>query len=126
MITEIMERAGAQGAWSLLLNATLASNAAARIEQAYHQKPWPRASAMRRLNAIAWIATFVGVSFGLFLLLTAIDRNAQGEYINEARALDYVYAVQTFIAGFLVSAIATAALLSFVLVLVGWLFRRST
>jgi hypothetical protein len=60
-----------------------------------------------------------------FLCLTAIERNTQEEYINEARALDYAYAVQTFIAGFLASAIATAAVLSIVLVLVGWLFRRT-
>jgi len=95
---------------------------------------WLKAIAWR-LNAIAWIANFVGMACGLYVLLTAIDRNTQGEYIDEARALDYVYAVQTFIAGFLVSAIATATVLSIVLVLVQWLsillvfslwlFRRS-
>jgi hypothetical protein len=85
---------------------------------------------MRWFNTIAWIATFVGVSFGLYVLLTAIDRNTQGEYIDEARALDYGYALQTFIAGFLAGTIATAAVLSIVVVLVHvlarWLFSTST
>jgi hypothetical protein len=78
---------------------------------------------LRWLNQIAWIANFFGVSFGLYFLLTAIDRNTQGEYIDEARALDYVYAVQTFIAGFLAGAIATATVPSVALVLAGWLFH---
>jgi hypothetical protein len=70
---------------------------------------------MRWLNTIAWVATFVGVACGLYLLLTGIDRNTQGEFINDAGALDYRYALLHFIVGFLIGAIATAIVLSFVL-----------
>jgi hypothetical protein len=84
---------------------------------------------MRWLNAIAWIANFVGIACGLYVLFVAIDRNHQGEYINEAGALDFGYALQMFIAWFLASAVATATVLSIVLAIalvLGWLFRRST
>jgi hypothetical protein len=98
------------------------SAAAVKVEHVYHRSHVEGGSDATA-QCEAWIATLAGVPFGLFFLLTAIDRNTQGEYIDDARALDYVYAVQTFIAGFLMSAIATAALLSFVLVLVRSLFR---
>jgi hypothetical protein len=47
---------------------------------------------MRWLIAIARIAAFVGVVFGLYVLLMQIDRKP-GEYIDTATgALDYHYA----------------------------------
>jgi hypothetical protein len=89
---------------------------------------------MRWLNAVAWLANFVGVSSGLYVLLVAIDRNHQGEYIDQATgALDYSYAVQMFVAWYVVSAVTTvtvlsvlATVLSIVLVLVRWVLRRAT
>jgi hypothetical protein len=88
---------------------------------------------MRWLNAIAWAANLVGTVFGLYFLLTAIDRNTQGEYIDEARALDYGYSLLTFVAGFLAGAIATAIVVLTILLLAQclflvarWLLRRST
>ena len=91
---------------------------------------------MRWLIAIAGIAAFVGVVFGLCVLLMQIDRKP-GEYIDTATgALDYHYALLMFIPWFLISAIVTASVLflvlvlarwlSIVLVFVIWLFRRST
>jgi hypothetical protein len=68
---------------------------------------------------------------GLYVLLVAMDRNNQGEYIDQATgALDYHhYALQTFVVWFVASAIVTATSLSilvaFILALTRWLFRRS-
>jgi len=79
------------------------------------------AGGMRWLIAIAGIAAFVGVAFGLDVLLMQIDRNNQGEYIDTATgALDYHYALLMFIPWFLISAIVTASVLSLVLVLARW------
>ena len=76
---------------------------------------------MRWLIAIAGIAAFVGVAFGLDVLLMQIDRNNQGEYIDTATgALDYHYALLIFIPWFLISAIVTASVLFLVLVYLSW------
>jgi hypothetical protein len=76
----------------------------------------------RWLNAIAWIANFVGMAWGFLVLHVAIGRNSQGEYIDEHGALDSVYALQTFIPHYTVSALATALLLSILLLSVQGLF----
>jgi hypothetical protein len=89
---------------------------------------------MRSLNAIAWIANFVGMAGGLLVLLMGIARNHQGEYIEtSAWSLDFNYAIGVFVIVYLEIAIATAILLSFLLLsvqglflLAGWLLRRST
>lgn len=78
---------------------------------------------MRWLNQVAWIANFVGMACGLYILFVAIDRNNQGEYINESGALDFGYAAQMFTAWYLASAIVIATVFSLVLILAGWLFR---
>jgi hypothetical protein len=85
------------------------------------------------LNLIAWIANFVGMACALMVLRMKIDRNSQGEYIDEFRSFDFGYALQTFVAFYLVSAIATAIVLSSLLLsvqgvflLARWLLRRST
>jgi hypothetical protein len=79
---------------------------------------------MRWLNQIAWFANFVGVTCGLYILLVAIDRNNQGEYIDTSTgALDYYYAALMFVAWYFVSAITTTIVLSIVLVLAECLFR---
>jgi hypothetical protein len=79
---------------------------------------------MRWLNAIAWAANFVGMASGLYVLFVAIDRNNQGEYINEFGAFDFGYALQMFIAWFLASAITTATVLSTVFLLARWLLNK--
>jgi hypothetical protein len=92
---------------------------------------------MRRLsalNAIAWIANFVGMAWGLTVLLAAaIERNTQGTIIDQTTgAFDYRSALILFVAWFLVAAIATAIALSILLLLAEglfllarWLFHRS-
>jgi hypothetical protein len=87
---------------------------------------------MRWLNAVAWFANFVGMACGLYVLFVAIDRNHQGEYINDAGALDFGYAFQMFLAAYLAGAIAAAiaiaaaaAAIFLVLGLARWPFRRS-
>jgi hypothetical protein len=91
---------------------------------------------MRRLsalNAIAWIANFAGMAWGLAVLLIAIERNTQGAIIDQTTgALEHRYALILFVAWFLVAAIATAIALSILLLLAEglfllarWLFHRS-
>jgi uncharacterized membrane protein len=82
---------------------------------------------------IAWIANFVGMAWGLTVLLAAIERNTQGTIIDQTTgAFDYRSALILFVAWFLVAAIATAIALSILLLLAEglfllarWLFRRS-
>jgi hypothetical protein len=83
-------------------------------------------------NLIAWIANFAGMTFAFMVLHIEIDRNSQGEYIDEFGMFDLSHALQTFAIFYLTSAIITGLFLSLAIVLVNslfllarWILRRS-
>jgi hypothetical protein len=82
------------------------------------------------LNLIAWIANFAGMACAFMVLYMKIDRNTQGEYIDEFGAFAFGHTLQTFVAFYLVSGIAVALVLSTIILsvqglflLAGWLLK---